>query len=79
MNRTDLNCVVCGEPADDACLKCGQWFCAHHRGEPSVEGEEKPLVCWNCSQAGNAKAVLFWVALAVAGFVAIIIFFSLWA
>jgi hypothetical protein len=79
MNYMDRQCVVCGEPAADVCPKCGQWYCDHHRGEPSVEGEEGPTVCWNCSQCGNAKSVLFWVALGAVGFVALIVFFSLWS
>jgi hypothetical protein len=78
MSETDLKCVICGEPADDACPKCGQGYCVHHRGEPSEEGDDGPAVCWNCSQSGNAKAVLFWVVLGAVGFVALIVFFSLW-
>jgi hypothetical protein len=79
MNITDRQCVICGEPADDVRPKCGQGYCVHHRGDPQSEDEERPRVCWNCSQSGNAKAVLFWVALGAAGFVALIIFFSFWS
>ena len=76
MNVSDPKCVVCGEPAAEACAKCGLVYCAHHRG--AEEGEEGPPVCWNCRQAGNARAVLFWVVLGAVGFVALITFFSLW-
>jgi hypothetical protein len=79
MSYMDRRCVVCGEPAADVCLQCGQWYCDHHRGEPSTEGEESPVVCWNCSQSRNAKSVLFWVALGAVSFVALIVFFSLWS
>ena len=78
MDQTDRSCVVCGEPAAAVCRKCGQGYCVHHRGEPTEEGEDE-LVCWNCSQSGNAKAVLFWVALGALGFVALIVFFSRWS
>jgi hypothetical protein len=79
MNVMVPKCVVCGEPADAICSKCGQGYCVRHRGDPQSEDEEEPRVCWNCSQSGNAKAVLFWVALGAAGFVALIIFFLLWS
>jgi hypothetical protein len=79
MNNTDRLCVVCGEQAADVCHQCGQGYCVHHRGEPSTEDEAGPVVCWNCSQSGNAKSVLFWVVLGAGGFVALIVFFSLWS
>jgi hypothetical protein len=79
MNEPDAECAICGEPAVDVCTQCGQGYCVHHRGEPFMEGEGVPAACWNCSQSGNAKAALFWVALGAVGFVGMIVFFSLWS
>jgi hypothetical protein len=79
MDETDPKCVICNEPAADVCPQCGQGYCVHHRGEPSTEEDEGPVACWNCSQSSNAKAVLFWVVLGAVGFVALIVFFSLWS
>jgi hypothetical protein len=85
MNSVDPKCVICGGPAAAACEKCGQAYCLHHRGvealpgEPPLEGEEGPILCWNCRLTRNAKAVLFWVALGAVGLAALITFFSLWS
>ena len=76
-------CGICGAPAIGACVTCGSWYCVKHRGvealpdEPVEEGEA-PRICWNCRLSGNAKSVLFWVAVAAVSFVALIYFLSLW-
>ena len=84
MDETDPKCVICGEPAAGACEKCGLAYCVHHRGvealpgEPPAEGEEGPILCWNCRASRDAHAVLFWVVLGAVGFVALVAFFALW-
>jgi hypothetical protein len=83
LEATGQICGVCGAPAVMACVKCGSWYCVNHRGVEALPGEpveegEPPRICWNCRLAGNAKAVLFWVAVAAVSFVALIYFLSLW-
>ena len=83
MDETDPKCVICGEPASGTREKCGLAYCVHHRGvearpgEPPVEGEEGPILCWNCRASRDALAAPFWVVLGAVGFVCRRVF-ALW-